>query len=136
MTFLAQGKKKASPELEAPNGRRLKYKRCYALKKGASCSGGCGNSIAKPRLLRPGGNLPSHRYLTHCSYSQQHHFVVFIVPPFSENASIISEIYAKIPFFLAPKKKNSRSDKQLFFLLNLQNDGLCPLFTLRGFLQD
>lgn len=41
----------------------------------------------KPESPSPGGNLPSNRYLTHCSYSLQHRMVDIIVARFCEKAS-------------------------------------------------
>ncbi len=41
-------------------------------------AGGCGNSIAGKRPS-PDGNLPSVRYLTHCSYSLQHRTYIVLL---------------------------------------------------------
>lgn len=46
--------------------------RCYAKKEAPAQA----VAVTAPRNQKltpsPGGNLPSNRYLTHCSYSQQH----------------------------------------------------------------
>ena len=55
--------------------------RCYPRNARGSCSGGCGNRIAEPKLLRPAATL------THSSYSLQHRFMDIIVSIFFEKAS-------------------------------------------------
>lgn len=69
------------------------------------------NSIAESMMTpSPGGNLPSRRYLTHCSYSLQHHFVVFIVTLISKNASLFS---TKFSYW---KKSPKEPHKTLFLI--------------------
>ena len=64
--------------------------RCYAKKEAPAQA----VAVTAPRNQKltpsPGGNLPSNRYLTHCSYSLQHRICISIVIAFIKKARGIS----------------------------------------------